>query len=46
MSCVTILFSTYKQYLINNNYDNKINVFYRFGHNSIENNNLDHFSML
>jgi hypothetical protein len=46
MSCVIILFSTYKQHLINNNYDNKTNVFYRFDHNSFENNDLDDFTML
>jgi hypothetical protein len=28
MSRVTILLSTYKQHLINNNHDNKTNVFY------------------
>jgi hypothetical protein len=43
-SCVTIIFSTHK-HLINNNQDNKINGFYRFGHNSFQNNNLDDFSM-
>jgi hypothetical protein len=46
MPCVTIPFSMYKQHLINNNYDNKTNVFYRFGHNSFENTDLDDFTML
>jgi hypothetical protein len=46
MSRVTILFGTYKQHLVNYNHDNKTNVFYRFGHHSFENNDLDDFSML
>jgi hypothetical protein len=38
------IFSTYKQHLINNNCDNKTNVFYRFSRNSFQN-DLDNFSM-
>jgi hypothetical protein len=45
MSCVTILYSTDKQYLINNYRGNKTNVFDMFDHNSFENKDLDDFSM-